>query len=240
MADTNKISFSPVWALVVLLVGVVGAAFVIGVLWTKVQTPEEGKKGTDVAAPTQDVSPTAVVLSDSQMAELVDGGHILGSPEAPVTIVEFADFQCPYCARYAIDDFPQINEEYIETGQTRYVFRHYPLTFHQNAQKAAEAAECAGEQDMFWEMHDEIYANQENITVADLKGYAVGLGLNTSDFDSCLDSEAKKDVVQSDFNLGETVGVAGTPTIFVNGRKVEWANNSEGWFNAVKRYIEAV
>lgn len=143
-----------------------------------------------------------------------------GNPDAPVTIVEFSDFECPFCAAFYQNTLPQIEENYIKTGKVKLVFRDFPLPFHANAQKAAEAAECAGEQGKFWEMHDIIFDNQTTISAADLKNYAINLNLNSIQFNDCLDSGKYADEVGKDMNDGSAAGVTGTPTFFINGEKL--------------------
>jgi protein-disulfide isomerase len=153
----------------------------------------------------------------------LDDDPVKGSPNAKVTIVEFSDFQCPFCARFAAQTLPQIEEKYIKTGKVKLVYRDFPLNFHQYAQKAAEAAECADEQGKFWEYHDILFQKQsEWATVGEskFKEYAQQLGLNTQKFNQCLDSGKYANEVQKDYNDGLKYGVSGTPTFFINGIKV--------------------
>lgn len=221
MAEERKITSFTTPILVALLVV---AAFLVGAFFTKIQYLEKGKGGTAQVSPTPaEVAEQPAVLGAEQIAKLTETGQVLGEEKAEVMMVEFSDFQCPFCARYAKETFPQIGKEYIKTGKVRYIFHHFPLSFHQYAQKAAEASECAGEQGKFWEMHDKIFENQEKISVADLKKYALELGLNSSDFNSCLDSGKFKNKVQTDLNLGQSVGVQGTPAFFINGQLVSGA-----------------
>ncbi len=141
-------------------------------------------------------------------------GAAKGPENAPITIVEFSDFQCPYCSR-ANETVDQVMKAY--PNQVRLVFRHFPLDFHQQAPKASEAALCAGDQGKFWEMHDTLFANQKALEVPALKGYAKQLGLDTGKFDKCLDSGEKGSIVQADLADGKKVGVNGTPAFFING-----------------------
>ena len=150
----------------------------------------------------------------------VDDDPSLGKKDAPVTIVAFEDFQCPFCGRLNTDVVPQLIEKYVKTGKARYVYRDYPLPFHQFAQKSHEAGECADEQGKFWEMHKELYANQNALDVPNLKTYAGKIGLNQSKFDQCLDSGGYKEEVAKDYADGSAAGVSGTPTLFINGRIV--------------------
>ncbi|MBI2147342.1 DsbA family protein [Candidatus Woesearchaeota archaeon] len=140
-----------------------------------------------------------------------------GKKEAPVTIIEFSDFQCPFCRRFFEETYPKLKEEYIKTGKVKFYFRDFPLPIHPDAQKAAEAARCAGDQKKFWSMHDEIFKNQDAISVDYLQQYAEGIGLDMAAFSACLNSGAYEKEVQQDVDEGNDMGVAGTPAFFVNG-----------------------
>lgn len=150
----------------------------------------------------------------------IDDDAVKGSSDAPVTIIEFSDYECPFCARHYSQTLPSLINDYVETGKVKLVFRDFPLSFHQNAQKAAEAAECAGEQGKYWEMHDKLFDNQAALGVDNLKKYAEDIGLDTEEFNECLDSGEMASEVQKDFNDGQTYGVTGTPGFFINGIKV--------------------
>jgi len=162
-------------------------------------------------------SPTAGIVQVS-----ADDDPALGPEDAPVLIVEFSDYQCPFCARVASETLPQILEAY--EGKIRLVFRDYPLTsIHSNAQKAAEAAECADDQGQFWAYHDILFQNQQALDVDSLKGYARQLGLDTGAFNECLDSGRYTSEVQNDLAQGQSYGVTATPTFFINGRLLRGA-----------------
>ncbi len=139
-----------------------------------------------------------------------------GNPDAKIVIVEFADFQCPFC----FQAFP-VMRELMDTYQddVKFVYRDFPITdSHPQAEKAAEAGECAQAQDRFWEMHDKMFLNQADLTVPALKEYAEEIGLDTDLFDQCLDSGTFETEVAQDFSDGIAAGVTGTPTFFINGR----------------------
>lgn len=148
--------------------------------------------------------------------------HIRGNKSAKVTLIEYSDFECPFCVRHvasleqALKDYP---------NDVRLVYRHFPLSFHPEAQKAAEASECAGQQGKFWEMHDEIFkANTAGLmSVAKWKEIAKTLKLDSGKFDKCLDSGETAATIAQQLQEGSTAGVGGTPGTFVNGQLVEGA-----------------
>ncbi len=162
----------------------------------------------------------------------VGNDPIKGSPKAPVLIYEYSDFECPFCGR-AAPTVERILQEYGD--KVAVVFKQYPLPFHPNAQKAAEASECAQDQGKFWEYHDTLFANQDALSVTNLKQYAATLGLNTATFNTCLDSGEKASEVAADAAEGSSFGVQGTPGFFVNGITVRGAQP----FEVFKEVIDA-
>ncbi len=147
----------------------------------------------------------------------------IGEPDAPITIVEFTDYQCPYCGRHFQQTYPQLLANYVDTGLVRYVFKDFPLTsIHPQAFEAAEAARCAGEQDAYLEMHDVLFSRQNEWGVADaatlFTGYAEELGLDAEAFATCLSDGRYEGAVQADLEDGIQLGVTGTPGFFINGR----------------------
>ncbi len=169
------------------------------------------------------------------MKALLDDDAVRGDKDAPVTIVEWSDFECPFCARFYQQTLPSIEEEYIKTGKVKLVYRDFPLSFHPNAQKAAEAAECAGEQGKYWEMHDMLFEQGVQGGVAGFKQYAKNLGLNTAKFDTCLDSGAMAGEIQQDTADGAAAGIQGTPGFIINGKLVSGAQP----FAVFKQVIDA-
>ncbi|HEX5747020.1 MAG TPA: thioredoxin domain-containing protein [Archangium sp.] len=163
-------------------------------------------------------------------------GAAKGPENAPITIVEFSDFQCPYCSR-AIETVDQVLKAY--PNQVRLVFRHFPLDFHAQAPKASEAALCAQDQGKFWEMHDKLFANQKALEVPALKGYAKELGLDTGKFDKCLDSGEKAAIVQADMADGKKVGVNGTPAFFINGVLLSGAQPFDEFKSVIDSELQA-
>ncbi len=181
----------------------------------------------DLDVPTE--TPTVDVSEDDDPSK--------GDDDAPITIIEFSDFQCPFCGRFFTDTLPEIQEQYIDTGKVRLVYRDFPLAFHQYAQKSAEASECADEQGKFWEMHDLLYENQDewnDVGVDKFKEYASEIGLDTEQFDDCIDSGKYEEEVLADFEDGQSAGVSGTPAFFINGKKISGAQP----FSAFQEIIE--
>ncbi|OGN03305.1 MAG: hypothetical protein A2655_00550 [Candidatus Yanofskybacteria bacterium RIFCSPHIGHO2_01_FULL_43_42] len=171
----------------------------------------------------------------------VDDDSFLGKKSAPVVVVEFSDFQCPFCRSFWRDTLPLIKSEYIDTGKVRFVYRDFPLGFHPGAIPAAQATECAEDQGKFWEMHDKIFIEQDKqgsgtvqFGVDDLKRWAGELGLNAGEFNSCLDSGKYAEEVSNDLKDGQAAGVSGTPSFFINGKLVVGAQP----FSAFKAIID--
>lgn len=176
-------------------------------------------------------APAPVVAGDTQVPTpppsndtpaTVDDDPMIGDEDAPITMIEFTDYQCPFCGRHYTQTYGQIKTEYIDTGKVKLVTRDFPLSFHPHAQKAAEATECADDQDKFEAMHDKLFAEQaawSNTTDAPgtFKKFAADLGLNTSTFDTCLDSGKYKDEVAKDMADGSASGIDGTPGFWILG-----------------------
>ncbi len=163
------------------------------------------------------VPPRRLLRPIVQRKEVEAIGPARGPANAPVTIIEFADFQCPFSARFA----PTLDQVCSKYGaNVRLVFRQFPQLFHAFAAKAAEASLCAWDQGHFWEMHDAMFENQQSLSVNNLKAKAAELGLNADSFNYSLDSGKHAADVQRDFLAGQKAGVAGTPALFINGRFV--------------------
>jgi protein-disulfide isomerase len=201
---TLKVKKTYIFLAVGLLVGSVGG-FMAGVS-LKGSSPEAQPSPVVSATPTLEVQDVAT-----------EGRPQRGADDAPITIVEFTDYECPFCGRYIRDTYPALLSEYGD--RMKYVVRNFPLSsIHPNARKAAEAAECAFDQGRFWEYHDALFQNQGALDVPSLKAYADELGLDVETFSTCLDSGAKREVVAADHRDALAHGVNGTPTFFVNGR----------------------
>ena len=147
-----------------------------------------------------------------------DDDPVLGDEDAEVTIIEFSDYQCPFCEKFYSQTLPLLKKDYIDTGKVKLVYRDYPLPFHQYAEKAAEAANCAGEQGQYFAMHDKIFENQATLSEENLKAWAASLGLDANKFTSCLDSGKMAQEIAKDLADGSAAGVSGTPSFFVNGK----------------------
>jgi protein-disulfide isomerase len=182
------------------------------------------------------ITTTPSPVSNIDMKALIDDDPWAGDKNADVIIVEFSDFQCPFCAR-ALPTVNQIKETYGE--KVLFVYRDFPLhSIHPEAQKAAEASQCAFDQDKFWEYHDLLFEKQSDwsgVGVPKFKEYAVDLGLDTDAFNDCLDSNKYADEVQADLLEGTHFGVTGTPAFFINGQKVSGAQP----FSTFKQIIDA-
>jgi protein-disulfide isomerase len=159
--------------------------------------------------------------------------HIQGPADAPVTLVEYGDYECPYCGAA----YPIVKEVQARMGdRLRFVFRNFPIsTSHPHAEHAAEAAEAAGAQGRFWEMHDLLYENQQHLSDPDLEGYAERLGLDVQTFDDELTAQVHAARVHEDFMSGVRSGVNGTPTFYVNGARYDDSYELESFLPALER-----
>ena len=216
-----------------LLVGIISAvvisAFLGGyVLGAETVEPEKIiiRDAEDVVGPIQTQQSTQSSLSTNSPSLIsisLDDDPVKGNPDAPITIVEFSVFQCPFCAKFHSTTFPQLEANYIDSGKVKFVYRDFPIqSIHPNAVPAAIASECADEQGMFWEYHDLVFENQKKwqglsgpIMVDTFEQYALELGLNTSDFNTCFESGKYADEVTKDLQDGISYGVTGTPGFFV-------------------------
>ncbi|HLE73511.1 MAG TPA: DsbA family protein [Anaerolineales bacterium] len=141
---------------------------------------------------------------------------VLGAADAPITIIEFADFQCPYCQRYALETYPQLVADYGD--QIRFVYKDFPISgIHPEAFPAALAAQCALAQDAFWEFHDLLFSGRLGLGRESYLDYAGELGLDVDEFTTCLDEERYADAVQADYNFAVELGISSTPTFIING-----------------------
>ena len=146
----------------------------------------------------------------------ISGRPNLGRQDAPVTLVEFSDYQCPFCKRHFSTVYPVLKKDYIDTGKLRYVFRDFPIaSLHPQAKKAHEAAYCAGEQNRYWEMHDLLFENSQDLSVPALKGYATKIALNDDQFNACLESGKYAGAIDKEIAEATVAGVSGTLAFFI-------------------------
>ena len=142
----------------------------------------------------------------------------MGNAKAEVTLIEYSDYQCPFCARYFQQTFPDIRKNYVETGKIRYMFSNFPLdSIHPQAFKAHEAAACAGDQSKYWEMHTQLFSNQRALLPAQLEKYAANIGMDVAIYKACVASSKHAAKVRQEFTTASNLGIEGTPT-FVIGR----------------------
>lgn len=161
---------------------------------------------------------------------LADDDVVLGSPSAPVTIVEFGDYQCPFCARFYKEVEPKLRDEYIKTGKAKMVYRDFAF-LGAESQGAALASQCAAEQGKFWAYHDKLFdaetadgqENNGNLSADFFKSAASALGLDRAKFDSCMSAQKYKSEVEKDYNDGVAAGVRGTPATFIGGKMISGA-----------------
>ena len=154
----------------------------------------------------------------------IKGKHTMGAADAPVTVVEFADYQCPYCLRFTRTTFPLLKQKYIDTGQVRWVALNLPLPFHKDARKAAQAAHCAGEQDKFWEMREILFNNPQKLNVENLPAHAASLSLDMDAFNSCLQSERHFAEIDQDAKDANAARLTGTPSFIIGKSASEEIN----------------
>lgn len=159
----------------------------------------------------------------------------MGNAKAEVTVIEYSDYQCPFCLRYFSQTWPEVRKSYVETGKVRYLFSNFPLdSIHPQSFKAHEAAACAGDQGKYWEMHTQLFNNQRALLPAQLEKYAANIGLDVTAYKSCMESAKHAAKVRQDFSFAEGLGIEGTPT-FVIGR----AGTGDSKMKAVKVLVGA-
>jgi protein-disulfide isomerase len=166
----------------------------------------------------------------------LEGRPLRGPKNAPVTIVEFTDYECSFCRRYTLTTYPVLLDQYGD--RVSYTVRHYPVSYqHRRAHKAAQAAECAGDQGKFFEYHEMLFRNSRALDEASLLRYAAMMRLNTEVFEDCLESGVKSDVVDDDIQAPIARGLAGTPSFLINGRVLFGAQPTEVFQRAIDREL---
>lgn len=191
---------------------------------TKIQEIVKGLQEADPTIKDVPEANTNAILEEPERVEIkIDGNPIRGNLNAPVTIIEFSDFQCPVCESFYREVSKDIKEKYVDTGKVKWVHMDFPLySIHEYSLGAAKAGECAYKQGKFWEMHDYLFEHQYSWQMPDIKGTltnaATELGLNTDSFSTCYDSDETLEKVGTDFYTGKSLEVRGTPTFFINGK----------------------
>ena len=223
--------------------GVLGVLLVISIFTDGFGFGSDSSPTGGVVVNNQPSQPQLPSLPTGPVDVSADDDPVLGEEDAPVTIIEFSDFQCPFCKSFKDQTFGLIQENYIDTGKVKFVYRDFPLSsIHSMAQKGAEASECADDQGKFWEYHDVLFEKQQEWTTigaSKLKEYAANLGLDSGDFDSCLDSGKYEDEVNQDLSDGSIVGVQGTPSFFVNGVQLSGAQPYASFQAAIEQALNS-
>ena len=212
---------------------------------TEVKAPSirvtEGTSPTPIAAAKEGLSSSAGPAAESTPPPLpganlpIEGRPFQGPEDAPVVLVEFTDYECPFCARFFHTTAPKLLADY--EGKVKYVVLNFPVAaIHPRAVKAAEAAECAADQGRFWEYHDTLFRNQRALDEESLIKHAEALGLSMPEFTSCLDSGSKREMLVQHLQAGIDAGVRGTPTFFINGQRLTGARP----YNIFQRIFDSV
>ena len=246
----KKSTFNGLILGLVLVIGI--AAFFAGSYVTNLNSNQISEKDLDDAIAKLELKILQNQLPTKQPQLPVkisaDNDPIIGDPNAPITIIEFSDFQCPFCARFHIQTLPLILEEYIEQGKVKLVFRDFPIqSIHPNALPASVAAECANEQGKFKEMHDMLFDNQNEWNKQDtvdalssFSQYATNIQLEQETFDSCLTNGKYIDEIKKDLDDGRDYGVSGTPGFFVGNDQIGYVELKGAQpFESFKKIIDA-
>jgi protein-disulfide isomerase len=184
--------------------------------------------------------PAAPVAGAALPVVTSDGfkGFTLGADSAPIEVTEYSDFECPFCASFATVQMPVIREQLIATGKVRWRYRDFPLPSHQYSRYAALAAQCAGEQGKFWEMHDQLFTSHQWAQTGKnprslFRDFAKAVGLDLDKYDACMDGQRYAGRIQASVQEGEALGVGGTPTFFVNGKRFDGHPTSDAFKSLV-------
>ena len=190
-------------------------------------------------------TPTATPSNDKVQMKVASGWHWMGRDDAPVTVVEFTDYQCPFCRKYHTETFAQLKKNYIDTGKVRFVSRDLPLSFHPNAEKAAEAAWCAGEQNKYWELRDTMITNSADLSPDAIVKYAQANALDIPSFKACSEADRYKAQIQRDVADASAVGVSATPSFVIgktardaiDGYRVVGALPASAFENEIQKFM---
>lgn len=183
-------------------------------------------------------------FSGSAVSTITENGSVkvIGQENAPITMTEYSDFQCPLCKKFFDESIPTIMKNYVETGKVKLVYKQFPLSIHPQAPDAALASECALEQNKFWEMHDLLFKNQDqwsgNAAHNDVfKKFAADLGLNTQQFNECVDTQKHVGNVNKDYQEGLAKAVRGTPTFYINDQLIVGAQATSVFTDALDKQL---
>jgi protein-disulfide isomerase len=224
--NTIKLKKSTLWKAGTFLFGVL---FIASIFTGGFEIGKDGNVATDnnIRQPSAPSAPSPSIptgVGSVRAEDFIDDDPFLGDEDAPLTIVEFSDFQCPFCARFRSQTFDQLKSEYIDTGKVKFVYRDFPLhSIHSEAGKSAEAAQCANDQGKFWEYHDKIFENQQSLSNSNYKQWATDLGLDSSKFNECLDSGKYTNEVANDLKDATATGGRGTPYFLVGNQPLSGA-----------------
>ncbi len=250
VSNTTPKKSTPTGIIIALVAVVAVAAFFAGLYFSNLDTNQvtksdlddaisriESKIGNNLPSPT--LQPVKISLDDDP---------IRGNPDAPITIVEFSDYQCPFCARFYAQTLPLLLEEYIDEGKVNLVYRDFPVQrIHPNALAAAAAAECADDQGKYWEYHDTLFEKQNawakldsNSAISTFSQFAAEIELEQQQFDNCLESGKYLEEVQADFSDGKNYQVTGTPGFFIGNEDIGFVKIIGAKpYDAFKKVIDA-
>ncbi len=216
-----------------IIVALATALIVIGAVWIR---DSFTNAGTQKAAP---LAPAGLGNAPAAATGVsTEGSYFKGKENAPVTIIEFSDFQCPFCGRFFQQTLPDIERSYIATGKAKLVYKDFPLdSIHPHATPAAMAARCAGEQGKFWEFHDLIFNNQQSLGESSYTQWASQLGLDAAKFNECSSSRKYLSAVRQDLVEGQRAGVQGTPAFLINGQLLSGAQPFAAFQQAIENAL---
>ncbi len=221
--------------------GVLGVLLILSIFTGGFGFGNDSLPGAVIEAPSPSraapSAPSAGSAGITNMKTLADDDPFLGKEGAPITIVEFSDYECPFCERFYTQTLPSIKSTYIETGKVKFVYRDFPLGFHPQAEPAAIAANCAGEQGKYFQFHDKIFSNggASGKSNSNYKQWAQELGLDVPKWEKCTNNPAQKQEIQKDISDGSAAGITGTPGFIINGKLISGAQP----FSVFKQVIEA-
>ncbi|MBS3137310.1 DsbA family protein [Candidatus Woesearchaeota archaeon] len=221
--------------------GILGILLILSIFTGGFGLSNDSPTGAAVVAPapSKAAQPTPSIPSAraTDMKTLADDDPFLGNEDALVTIIEFSDYECPFCERFYRQTLPSIKSAYIETGKVKFIYRDFPLSFHSQAEQAAIAANCAGEQGKYFQFHDKIFDNggAGGKSNADYKKWTQEIGLDVPKWEKCTNDPAQKQEIQKDISDGSAAGISGTPGFIINDKLLSGAQP----FSAFQQVIEA-